>query len=560
LPDATTGVPYSQTLTPTGGVEPYSFRLAGQLPSGLSLSSDGRLNGIPTVSSYFPFALIIADSRGSAQTYQCSVNVLRTQLGIAPCPLPPAMTGTPYLATFSAGGGVAPLTWSIAGSLPSGLALSPDGVISGTPSAAGPFLFRALVTDASGNQAGQACSISVTRAPLGVSGCPLPDASAGQPYSATLTSSGGVEPYLWTYSGSLPPGLSISTSGYVSGTPSKAGVFPITVKLMDGTMQAGFQPCSLRVKDPVLQISTACPLPRGNMGQFYSTQFAAKGGAPPYHFDFYGYLPNGLGVSPDGTISGTPSSLGAIAFLVQVTDSVGQSASNLCSLAVELPDAPAVSIANLPQAVAPASTLDIGVQLAAPYSMPVQGQLALSVSPDTASTDAGANQSDPRLRFQNGQTTVGFTIPSGTTKVTVPLASTGTVASTVTVSIASLHAAGTDLPVLATPVVFRILPVAPAITSACWTQSDSSLDLAITGFSNTRELVAAKAALGSKKVTTDLTQISAGYFSAPETVRFGGAFTVHIPYDLPFPVPQSIDVTLFNTVGASGTQTAQRCK
>ena len=560
MPDATAGVPYSQILTPTGGIGPYNFRLAGQLPSGLSLSSDGRVSGIPTVSSYFPFALVIADSRGAAQTYQCSLNVLQTRLAIAPCPLPAAVTGTPYSATFSAAGGVAPLTWSIAGSLPSGLALTPDGMISGTPSAAGPFLFRALVTDANGNQAGQACSISVTRAPLGVSGCPLPDASAGQPYSTSLMPSGGVEPYLWTYSGSLPPGLSFSTSGYVSGTPSKPGVFPITVKLMDGTMQTGSQPCSLRVKDPVLQISTACPLPPGSMGQFYSTQFGAKGGAPPYHFDFYGYLPNGLGVSPDGTISGTPSSLGAIAFLAQVTDSAGQSASNLCSIDVELPDVPAVRIANLPQTVAPASSLDIGVQLAKPYSMPIQGQLTLSVSPDTASTDAVANQADPRLRFQNGQTTVGFTFPSGSTKVTVPLASTGTVASTVTVSIASLHAAGTDLPVLATSAVFRILQAAPTITSACWTQSDSSLDLAITGFSNTRELLAAQAMLGSKKVTTDLAQISAGYFSAPETVRFGGAFTIHIPYDLPYPVPQGIDVTLFNTVGGSGTQTAQRCK
>jgi hypothetical protein len=489
---------------------------------------------------------MIEDSQGAAHTYPCSVNVQRPGLAIAACPLPPAMTGKPYSATLSATGGASPLTWSIAGSLPSGLTLSPDGAISGTPLAAGPFLFRVLVADAQGRQAGQPCSISIFRAPLAVSGCPLPEASVGQPYSANLTPAGGIEPYLWTYSGSLPPGVSISTSGYVSGTPAKAGVFPITLKLMDGTMQAATQPCSLRVNDAVLRIATSCPLPSGRMGQFYSTQFAAQGGAPPYRFDFYGYLPTGLGVSADGTVAGTPASLGAIAFLVQVTDSRGQTAANLCSIDVTLPNPPSIRIADLPQTVAPASSLDITVQLAAPYSMPIQGQLALSIAPDTASTDAGANQADPRVRFQNGQAVAAFTIPA--------------VASTVTVSVGNLRAGGTDLPAVVTPAEFRIPPAPPSVTSACWTPSDTTLDLAVTGFSNTRELLAAQVSLGSQKITTDLTQISAGYFSGPETVRFGGAFTIHIPYNLPFPVPQSVPVTLFNTVGSSGTVRAQQCR
>jgi hypothetical protein len=110
-----------------------------------------------------------------------------------------------------------------------------------------------------------------------------------------------------------------------------------------------------------------------------------------------------------------------------------------------------------------------------------------------------------------------------------------------------------------TPAVFRIPPAPPSITSACWTPSDTTLELAVTGFSNTRELVAAQASLGFQKITTDLTQISAGYFSGPETIRFGGAFTIHIPYNLPFPLPQSVPVTLFNTVGSSGTVSAQAC-
>ena len=171
------------------------------------------------------------------------------------------------------------------------------------------------------------------------------------------------------------------------------------------------------------------------------------------------------------------------------------------------------------------------MELAEPYSMSVQGQLILNIAPDTASTDGAANQADPRLRFQNGQTIAPFTIAAGSTKASVPLASTGTVASTVTVSIAGLRAAGADLPAVITPAVFRIAAAPPAITSACWNMTDYGLDLLLTGYSNTRELTAAKVAIDSEEFTTNLDAIAAEYFSSEETLRFGGAFTLHLPYD-----------------------------
>ena len=54
------------------------------------------------------------------------------------------------------------------------------------------------------------------------------------PYSATLAATGGTTPYSWSIaSGSLPTGLSLSTSGVISGTPTVAGTFSFSVKVTD---------------------------------------------------------------------------------------------------------------------------------------------------------------------------------------------------------------------------------------------------------------------------------------------------------------------------------------
>ncbi len=68
--------------------------------------------------------------------------------------LPGATVGTPYSATFTAGGGNGPYLWSVvAGALPDGLSMDSNGNITGTPTAAGVFNFDVQVIDALGNTA-----------------------------------------------------------------------------------------------------------------------------------------------------------------------------------------------------------------------------------------------------------------------------------------------------------------------------------------------------------------------------------------------------------------------
>jgi len=62
----------------------------------------------------------------------------------------------------------------------------------------------------------------------------LPDAVEFQPYSFQYTVSGGVGPFTWSaIAGALPAGLSLSSTGLLSGTPTASGAFSFTVQVVD---------------------------------------------------------------------------------------------------------------------------------------------------------------------------------------------------------------------------------------------------------------------------------------------------------------------------------------
>jgi hypothetical protein len=179
------------------------------------------------------------------------------QLAISSASIPSAKVQTAYSATLSATGGTTPYTWSLAsGALPLGLNLSSSGgQIMGTPSQAGNSTFTVQVTDSStpAQTAKAQFSIMVVTPviALQITSNSLPAGQEGTAYSNTLAASGGTAPYSWSInSGALPAGVTLSSAGTISGTPTASGSFNFTVKVTDSTTpaaQTATQPLALSI-------------------------------------------------------------------------------------------------------------------------------------------------------------------------------------------------------------------------------------------------------------------------------------------------------------------------
>jgi len=177
----------------------------------------------------------------SYRVYTDGANAVYVRMSVAPTiitdSLPDGTVGIAYSQTLAATGS-APITWSMAdGSdpLPGGLTLSGEGVISGTPTTAGTFNFTVKATNAAGSDT-QAFSITITAASVApsITTDNLSDGTVGIAYSQSLAATGSAS-ITWSLdSGDLPGGLTLSSSGVISGTPTTAGTFNFNVKAANG--------------------------------------------------------------------------------------------------------------------------------------------------------------------------------------------------------------------------------------------------------------------------------------------------------------------------------------
>lgn len=258
LPDGVLGVVYNQVITASGGTAPYTFTvIAGALPPGLTLSNTGNLTGIPTTPGSFSFTVRATDSVGCPGTriYTLIVNPVGCPtITISPATIPAANAGTPYgPVTLTASGGTAPYTFSItAGALPAGVTLSPSGVISGTPTQSGSFTVTITATDAASCRGSRIYSAIVNCPVIIISPATIPSAVSGAPYALALTASGGTAPYTFARtSGALPPGLTLSPTGLISGIATTTGNFNFSVTVTDATGCQGVRSYTMAVAQAV---------------------------------------------------------------------------------------------------------------------------------------------------------------------------------------------------------------------------------------------------------------------------------------------------------------------
>jgi hypothetical protein len=325
----TAGTPFSQTFTQSGAIGGATFSLnSGSLPAGLSLSAGGVLSGTPTQTGPFTITVKVTDGNGCTGIGGPYPLVIGCQTITVTNPGTTTGTaGTPFSQTFTQSGAIGGATFSLnSGSLPAGLSLSAGGVLSGTPTVTGPFTITVKVTDGNGcTGIGGPYPLVINCQTISVTNPATNTGTAGTAFSQTFTQTGAIGGATFSInSGSLPAGLTLSSAGVLSGTPTQTGSFPITVKVTDGNGCTGIGATyTLTIGCQTISVTNPATT-TGTIQVAFSQTFTQTGAIGGATFSLNsGSLPAGLTLSSAGVLSGTPTVTGSFPITIKVTDGNG---------------------------------------------------------------------------------------------------------------------------------------------------------------------------------------------------------------------------------------------
>jgi hypothetical protein len=176
---------------------------------------------------------------------------------VASCPTLNGQVGVPYSSNIAVSGGTPPYSNYVVttGQLPPGLGPpSSSGVISGTPTTSGQFVFEVTVTDSTGKKVTTGgCAIQIAAPPQIPVSCPTAsNGVVGTAYNSSVGIAGGTPAYTYVISGgSLPAGLTLNpATGAITGTPQSAGTSNFTVTVTDSIGATGTANCAITIANP----------------------------------------------------------------------------------------------------------------------------------------------------------------------------------------------------------------------------------------------------------------------------------------------------------------------
>ena len=418
------GRPFSYQIDRVAGTGtgPFIFSITG-LPAGhgLEINNNGLISGtLQLAEGTYSFTIRLVDSVGYDVSQEYTLNVGEPPV-IVETFLPGAILGQPYAFTPTVEGSE-PLTVTVSvltGSLPAGLSISGD-TITGTPTIDNQSCQIIVTAENEFDTVSRAFTLTVSSMPNIGTSSPLPNAilnAAGQgiPYSTTILSSGAAPITYSVISGSLPGGLSLSSSGVISGTPASTGTSSFTVQA-ENSLGADTRVFTLSVYQP--PAVTTVTLGYARLGTPYSAQLTASGSQPITYQLTSGGLPVGLSLAgTTGLITGTPTAAGTYSFTVTATNIAG------VSVAVPLTITAGMALAIATQASLPAGTVG------QPYT-PLQFT-ALGIDTDSSvAWSWGVSGRPPGLSFTTAGVLSGTLTTAGTYSFDVTITNGSAVATT----------------------------------------------------------------------------------------------------------------------------------
>ncbi len=270
LPSAIVNSQYVLQLIAEGGVPPYSW--TGMIPQalGLTFTSEGVLTGTPYEASNGPleFTVTVTDSIGTQASATLIIEVVSpSSLAITTAFLEPGVVGRQYDQPLVASDGPvmgATFNWSLAAgtTLPNGLTFQQIGNpavgdLSGEPTQSGIFPLIVYVSDNFGHSTMRQYILTVTEAAVPVQPWTPPEAVIGEPFHDTLEAT-SISTLSWSlFSGTLPPGLSLSATGVISGTVpvgTAPGIYPFAAAVTDATGAENVVALEIQVVEPPTQL------------------------------------------------------------------------------------------------------------------------------------------------------------------------------------------------------------------------------------------------------------------------------------------------------------------
>ena len=311
-----------------------SFALAenSSLPEGLTLSADGTISGTPTQQARLSFNVVVTyEDETKEQTFTINIAgeggmiIYESQNSSLSADVNEACmlaVNDAYIYDPYAEAVTADITYSLANGsrLPSGLSLTEDGIIMGTPDKECRNYSFTVVASALGyGDAEFEYTISILY-PLSYNAGVLAEGAYGQSYIADVGTAecDGEVTYSLKEGSVLPAGLSLTEGGYIVGTPTEAGIFNFTVIASSPYAESDEAQYTLRIN---LAFSTSTSLPYGRAGVAYIGSVATAQGSFDITYSIVGgALPSGMTMAADGTISGTPATPGVYTIMVRAQD------------------------------------------------------------------------------------------------------------------------------------------------------------------------------------------------------------------------------------------------